>query len=179
MACDLTSQLCVPASGTGLEDDLCLDPSECTPGLLCADGRCRRLCDAEIGEGCDADQICVVASAPIPGLCLTACALALESCPFPSDACKRVLGNGGQVRAACLDNPGFAISGDPCLTDIDCAPGFLCTPAGLHTLPCFDEAASCCAPICDIDELPCFGLEPLCYTLGIPGQEDAGFCGTE
>ncbi|MFO7565916.1 MAG: hypothetical protein R6X02_24955 [Enhygromyxa sp.] len=177
MTCDLASLTCVPAPGTGPEGDPCNDPSECSPGLVCASGRCRRICEVELEQGCEVDQICSVASAPISGLCLTRCTLTLADCPSPGEACKRVTGSGGQVWAACVDNPGFGMSGDACSDDSDCAAGQLCTPAQLHTLPCADEAPSCCAPICDDLELPCFGLEPLCYALGIPKQESAGFCG--
>lgn len=179
MACDLTSQTCVPALGTGLEGDLCADSSECSPGLHCASARCRRICDADLEQGCEIGQICSVAEAPIPGLCLDRCELVLDACPIPSEACKRVLGAGGQVWAACVDNPGVGLAGDPCELDGDCGFGHLCTPAVLHTLPCIDAAPNCCTPICDPLELPCFGLEPLCYALGIPEQESAGFCGSE
>ncbi|HLT39500.1 MAG TPA: hypothetical protein VK034_24620 [Enhygromyxa sp.] len=179
MACDLTSLTCVPALGTGLQDDPCTDPDECSPGLWCASGRCRELCDVEGRQGCEPEQICSVAEPPIPGLCLAACQLAVNACELPGDACKRVLGAGGQVWAACVENPGFALAGDPCSSDGDCAAGYLCTAAALHTLPCVDQAASCCAPVCDTLELPCFGVEPVCYTLAIPGQESAGFCGAE
>ena len=179
MTCDLTSRICVPALGTGLEDEPCTDSSECSPGLVCADDRCRRPCDAELDDGCETEQICTVADPPIPGLCMTACELAAPVCELPGDACKRVIGAGGQVWAACIGNPGFGMTGDPCSTDSECASGHLCTAATLHTLPCVDEASSCCAPVCDTLELPCFGVEPVCYTLGIPGQESAGFCGAE
>jgi hypothetical protein len=177
MTCDLTSRICVPASGTGLVDDPCEGDDECSPGLVCADGRCRSLCDAALGLGCADDQICSVAAEPIPGVCLTSCDLVLDDCVHANEACKRVFGAGGQVWAACVDNPGDGQTGDACELDSECAPWHLCTPAALHTLPCADEAAFCCAPVCDPIELVCFGLEPICYVLGIPGQETAGFCG--
>jgi hypothetical protein len=147
--------------------------------LICASGRCRRPCDAELGEGCEPEQICSVAAVPIPGLCLPACELSLDACVFPSDACKRAIVAAGQVWAACVDNPGSGVTGDQCSVDTDCAPDFLCTAAARHSLPCANDASSCCAPICDTLALPCLGLEPICYELGIPGQETAGFCGAQ
>jgi hypothetical protein len=177
MACDLTSRICVPALGTGLEDELCATNDGCSPGLICANDRCRRLCDAAIGEGCGDEQICSAAAEPIPGLCLASCDLVLDTCELPGDACKRVLGPGGQVFAACLANPGVGLVGDACIADPECAAGHLCTESNLHTLPCTNDAPACCAPVCDTLELPCFGLEPVCHVLGIPGQETAGFCG--
>ncbi len=177
MACDLTSKTCVPALGTGLEDDLCAGTEECSPGLVCASGRCRALCDALLGEGCAAERVCAAAAEPLPGLCLTSCTLALNDCVLPGDACKRVVGAGGQVYAACLVNSGFGLTGDACFADPECTTGFLCTPAADHTLPCTNQAASCCAPICDSFELPCFGIEPICIELDIPGQESSGYCG--
>src|SRR5690606_15271830 len=150
---DLTSLTCVPALGTGLEDDPCLS-DECSPGLWCLDGRCRRICDATNNTGCEREQICASASDPIPGWCLSTCELALAECPFASDACKRVIGAGAQVWAACVSNPGFGLTGDPCLADTECAPGHLCTAASQHTLPCVDDAASCCTPVCDTLALP-------------------------
>jgi len=179
MRCDLTSRACVPALGTGLAGDLCTDHDQCSPALICASGRCLPLCDAMTDEGCEAEQICSAAAEPIPGLCLTECELAFDACPFPGDACKRVVGAGGQVWAACVDNPGNALLGDPCVADQECAPGYLCTDAAEHTLPCVDDASSCCAPICDTFELPCLGAEPVCYVLDIPGQEGAGYCGAD
>lgn len=179
MRCDLTSLTCVAALGTGLEDDPCTTHDECSPSLICASGRCRRLCDATAGEGCETEQICSDAAEPIPGLCLAECELAFDACPLPGEACKRVVGAGGQVWAACVDNPGLALIGDPCVVDQECAPGYLCTAAAEHTLPCVDDAASCCAPICDTFELPCVGAEPICIVLDIPGQEGAGYCGSE
>lgn len=179
MTCDLTSLTCVPALGTGLEDDPCTDQDPCSPGLICASGRCRELCDATLGEGCEPEQICSDAADPIPGLCLAACGLAFDPCPFPGDACKRIVVMGGQVSVACVDNPGNGLTGDACNADPECAPGYLCTAATQHTLPCANDAASCCTPICDTLELPCVGLEPVCYVLGIPGQESSGYCGSE
>ena len=179
MACDLTSRDCVPAPGAGLEDDLCMDQDECSPGLVCVSGRCRQLCDADRGEGCELEQICSSADEPIPGLCLATCELVIGTCPFPDDACKRVLDGEGEVWAACVDNPGNGLAGDPCDDDSECAPGYLCTDATQHTLPCADDASSCCTPVCDTLELPCFGVEPICNVLGIPGQENAGYCGAE
>lgn len=177
MACDLTSLECVPALGAGLEDDPCMDQDECSPGLLCVSGRCRQLCDADRGEGCELEQICSSAAEPIPGLCLDTCELVIGTCPFPGDACKRVLDGDGELWAACVSNPGNALTGDACLDDSECAPGYVCTDASEHTLPCVDDAASCCAPICDPLELPCFGVEPICNVLGISGQASAGYCG--
>jgi hypothetical protein len=179
MACDLTSNTCATATGDAAEDDLCTSTSDCVAGLVCVGGRCRAMCDATTGEGCAADRLCVVAADPIPGLCLVPCELAFGVCNLPGDACKRVIVLDGEVDSACVSNPGFGANGDACLSDPDCAPGYLCTEAGLHTLPCANEAASCCAPVCDTLELPCFGTEPACYLLGIPGQDNTGFCGVD
>jgi hypothetical protein len=179
MACDLTSGVCVPALGTGLEDDPCTTQDECSPGLVCVSGRCRTLCDAELGSGCEAEQVCGAAADPIPGLCLAGCQLTLGECAFEGEACKRVAGAGGQNYAACVPNPGEGLTGDECTTDVDCALGHLCTPSTEHTLACANAAASCCTPVCDAFELPCLGTEPICYALEIPGQETAGYCGSE
>jgi hypothetical protein len=179
MACDLTSGACVPASGSGLENDPCTAQDECSPGLVCFDGRCRELCDAQGGQGCQADQVCAAAADPLPGLCLAGCQLTFGECAFEGEACKRVLGSGGQTYAACIDNPGQGLSGDECSADTDCALAHLCTASAEHTLPCTNDAASCCTPICDSFELPCVGTEPICYVLNIPGQENAGYCGIE
>lgn len=179
MACDLTLLECVPALGAGLEDEPCEDQDACSPGLLCVSGRCRRLCDADRGVGCELEQICSSAVDPIPGLCLDTCELVIGTCPFPGDACKRVLDGSGEIWAACVSNPGFGLASDACVDDGQCAPGYLCTDASEHTLPCVDDAARCCTPICDARELPCFGVEPICIVLGIAGQASAGYCGAE
>ena len=178
MACDLTSGECVPAPGTGEEDDLCASQEECLPGLLCLGDRCRSLCDASVGDGCEEDQHCITVDPPIPGICAAPCSLIFADCEQPGDACKRVVA-GGATAVACVPNLGAGLTGDPCLLDTDCAIGYLCTDSSDHTLPCVDGAASCCTTVCDPVELPCFGLEPVCYALGIPGQEQAGFCGAE
>jgi len=178
MVCDLFSNTCEPAFGSGGEDDPCATDDECEPGLICASNRCRPLCDAALDEGCADTQVCAAAVAPIPGVCLDRCLLVTNSCEFPGDACKRVLGAAGLV-AACIPNPGFGAQGEACDSDPECAPGNLCTPAADHALPCANEAPSCCAPICDTRELPCFGFEPVCYTLALADQPNAGYCGAE
>jgi len=177
MTCDLTLRTCTPATGTGLLDDPCAATEECSPGLVCAGDRCRQPCDPKFGTGCNTDAICRVTTEPISGLCLERCELAFDSCSVAGDACKRVIDPGGQTQAACVENPGAGLAGDACEADIECWPGYLCVPEQFHTLPCANLAARCCTPICDLDELFCLGLEPACYTLEIPGQESAGFCG--
>jgi hypothetical protein len=179
MACDLTSWDCVAAGGQQQQDDPCMATAECVAGLICVTGRCQTLCDVELANACKDGRVCIAALPPIPGLCAEPCELILDACSSPGDACKRALGMGGVPQAACVGNPGVGLSGDPCLDDSDCAPAHLCTPSATHTLPCFEGASRCCAPVCDPIELPCFGLEPICYPLGIPGQEGAGFCGGE
>lgn len=177
MACDLTHRVCVSATGTGLIDEFCDGDQQCSPGLICASGRCRQPCDANLEAGCGPEAICSVAPDPIPGLCLPSCVLSLGNCTIPGDACKRVIGFGGQLWAACVENDGVGLTGDACEVDRNCSANHLCTASEFHVLPCTDQAARCCAPICDLLELPCFGLEPVCHPLEIPGQETAGFCG--
>jgi hypothetical protein len=179
MACDLTSGDCVAAVGEQQAGDPCVATDECVAGLICATGRCQALCDVAVTDACAGDRVCIAATPPIPGLCAENCDLILDACSVPGDACKRAVGMGGVLQAACVGNPGVGLTGDPCLDDSDCAAAHLCTDTAVHTLPCIDGASRCCAPVCDPIELPCFGLEPLCYPLDIPGQESAGFCGAE
>lgn len=177
--CDLLTRTCVDASGIGVLDELCETTDDCNPGLVCREDRCRELCDPtlEAHAECSGEQVCTYADAPLPGLCRAPCSLLLDDCEVGTDACKRGLGPDAELLAVCIANPGAGVEGDPCTFDGECNPGFLCTPSELHTLPCFDEAPACCAPICDTLQLLCLGLEPVCYPLGIPGQASVGFCG--
>lgn len=179
LACDPETLACVPTSGVGIVDEPCTATSECTPALVCFDGRCRELCGPDIpGEDeCDGDRVCTLADAPLPGLCLEPCLLLAQVCSVVGDACNLAVGSGDALVSACSSNPGAGVDGDQCEIDGDCLSGYLCTPANLHTLPCAGGALSCCTPSCDVFELPCFGLEPICNLLGIEDQPGAGFCG--
>jgi hypothetical protein len=180
MRCDLVTKACVETSGMGVLDEPCEDTDGCRPGLVCQEERCREPCDPTVDAyiECEEDgQVCTHADAPLPGLCREPCNLLLDNCSLGTDACKRGLGPGAEPLAVCIANPGAGVEGDPCEDDSECYPGFLCTLAGLHTFPCVDDAAACCAPICDTLELPCFGLEPICHPLEISDQESTGFCG--
>lgn len=179
LACDVETLACVPATGTATVDDACTDDSECSPGLVCADDRCQSLCDPSVeGEdACDDNRLCTYADDPLPGLCAEPCELVTQACTIAGDACNRALGPGPAPVAVCTTNPGAGVEGDACALDGDCFPGYLCTPAQLHTLPCAGDADFCCAPICDLLILPCFGLEPICYPIGIEAQDGAGYCG--
>lgn len=185
--CDPSTLTCVGAVGTGLVDESCSGEGDCAPGLACDDGRCRALCDLdaldlEPGDPgtCDDGRTCasaVEAGGDLPGVCLETCSLVDQDCSLPGDGCNRVAGAGFAVAAACTSNPGFALVGEACTTDGDCTPGFLCTPESVHSLGCDNAASDCCATICDLTLLPCFGLESICYTLGIADQPESGFCG--
>lgn len=175
MRCDVETLMCVPAPGTGVVDDECVDDDQCAAPLVCVDGRCRELC--AMTQQCANSRICTVADAPLPGLCLAPCNLLVPNCSTPSDACKRGVDADGELVAVCTYNPGAGVEGSACERDGDCEIGFVCTPANQHTLPCAEDAAACCAALCDVNQLPCFGLEPFCILLGIADQPDAGYCG--
>jgi hypothetical protein len=179
MACDLETLACVPANGTGIVDEPCIDTGECTPGLVCADGRCRELCDPDISgkDECEADRVCTQAAAPLPGLCLEPCLLLTQICSVSGDACNLAVGTAGASVAVCTANPGEGTNGEPCERDGNCLPGYLCTPSDQHIAPCQNDAASCCAQACDLLELFCIGPEMVCYLLGIEDQPNAGVCG--
>lgn len=178
LTCDLDTLVCVPREGAGLVGEVCVSDDACSPGLICFDGRCRSLCDPEVESTCDDGQICVHADDPIPGICRESCILLDQDCPEPGDACNTALGPGLEPVAVCSQNPGTGVDGDACQVDADCATNFLCTDAQAHTFPCTNNATACCTPICDPLLLPCFGLEPICVPLGIPGQPDTGYCGS-
>jgi hypothetical protein len=179
MRCDPSTLTCIPANGAGLLHEICIDDDDCSPELVCHGERCRSLCSPSIpGEqDCDNNQLCTVADAPLPGLCLDPCSLLLPECSVAGDACKRALGPGDEPTSACVPNPGAGVDGDACSSDGDCSPGYLCTLASTHTEPCFEGAMACCTPLCDTSDLPCFGIEPICHELGIPDQPSAGYCG--
>ncbi|WP_106394691.1 hypothetical protein [Enhygromyxa salina] len=178
-ACDVETLECVPATGSASVDEACADTSECAPGLVCADQRCQTLCDPSVegDDECADGRICTYADEPLPGLCAEPCELVTQACSIAGDACNRGLGPGPEPVAVCTVNPGAGVEGDACQLDGDCFPGYLCTPAQLHTSPCAGDADFCCTPICDLLILPCFGLEPNCYPIGIEGQDSAGYCG--
>ncbi len=183
MSCDPSTRECVPALGEATLGDPCLSrggTDECAPGLSCAEGRCRSVCSSTLTDpdapgGCPNESVCALVDATW-GVCLEGCQLSLQDCNFPGEACNRVVDPEGQ-NVACTSNPGVAAEGTGCTQDSECLAGLLCTEAALHSLGCLDGAAKCCTFACDSLELPCIGAEPVCYTLGILDQEDAGFCG--
>jgi hypothetical protein len=179
MACDPETLTCVPANGFALVDDPCPNGTECMPGLVCFDDRCRELCGLDLidEDECDGGRVCTLADAPLPGMCLEPCSLILQACSSIADACNLGFGAGAAIVAVCTSNFGAGVDGDACEIDGECLPGYLCTPASVHTLACANDAAACCAPICDVLEMPCFGVEPVCHVLGIQDQPGAGFCG--
>ncbi|KIG15774.1 hypothetical protein DB30_05344 [Enhygromyxa salina] len=179
MACDPQTLACVPANGAGLVNDGCMNDGECTPGLVCFDMRCRELCGPDIPgeEMCNDDRVCTRASDPLPGLCLEPCTLLEQACSVAFDACNVAISSGGSLVSVCTANPGAGVDGDMCEADGECLPGYLCTAAAQHSLPCSGDAAFCCTPTCDVFEQSCFGLEPICHVLGLADQPGAGFCG--
>lgn len=185
LECSFATFECEAAPGQGGEGEICEDELDCLAGLVCEWGRCREPCDPELVDAapddpgtCPADQLCTVAEqSAAPGTCAPPCSLVDQDCLEDGTACNRGLGAGGQLLAVCTQNPGAAFVGDACESDGDCNVGLLCTPASDHTLPCAGEAPSCCAAICDPLLLPCSGLEPVCYVLGIADQDQAGYCG--
>lgn len=175
--CDPATRTCIPAPGSVLLGEPCTTrgaAGECAPGLVCAEGRCRAVCDPASEGACPSEAICALADRAW-GVCLASCFLVAQTCSVPGEACNRVIGPSG-VDVACTLNPGLGSEGAGCTIDQDCLPGLLCTDASQHSLGCVDAAGSCCTFACDLLELPCVGLEPVCQPLGIPGQEDAGFC---
>jgi hypothetical protein len=178
LACDLSTLECVPEGAAAL-DESCDDHPDCEAGLACHEGSCVALCNPDSADAvdCPEGRVCTQASAPLPGACLVTCDLLLDDCPLDGQACKPGTGPGSSTVAVCVQNPGAGTEGDACVDDTECAPGYLCTDAAVHTLPCPNDATSCCAPVCDLVEFPCFGLEPICYPLGIEGQDTAGYCG--
>ncbi|WP_146157773.1 hypothetical protein [Enhygromyxa salina] len=179
MACDPDTLTCVPANGVGLVDDECNDDTECVPGLVCFDARCRELCAPDLPgeETCEDGRVCTRTDSPLPGMCLEPCELLTQDCSVVFDACNLAVGSGGAPVSVCTSNPGAGVAGDACEDDGECLPSYLCTPAAVHSVPCANEAASCCTPACDTLELPCFGLEPICHLLGLEDQPNAGYCG--
>lgn len=185
MDCDPSQLECVAANGSLALGEACDVEGvgdECAPGLICADRRCRTICDpnGELDDpdapgSCPTSDLCVLVE-PDWGVCLTSCSLVSQDCGFPGEGCNRATGATGLV-AACTNNPGSAGDTEPCASDRDCQIGLLCTPELEHSIPCTDSAASCCTFVCDDFELACAATEPSCYVLGIPGQANAGYCG--
>lgn len=185
MDCDPSQQQCMAADGTLALGEACEvegvgDP--CSPGLICAERRCRAVCnpageldDPAAPGSCPSGDACVLVESDW-GVCLANCSLVAQDCMFVGEGCNRAPGPTGLV-AACTYNPGAAGETEPCAADSDCQIGLLCTEESLHTLPCASSAASCCTFVCDNFELPCVATEPACYALGIAGQDTAGFCG--
>ncbi|NVB36791.1 hypothetical protein G6O69_03030 [Pseudenhygromyxa sp. WMMC2535] len=181
--CDPATLACTQATGQGDLDEACEDEDDCLAGLACAQGVCSALCDAELVSpepgslgACAEDLLCIATDAPLPGLCRAPCSLVDQLCTDVDFSCNRGTVEGA-VQAVCTPNPGTGLSADACEVDEDCEQGLLCTPVEEHSVTCNNDAAQCCTEICDALLLPCYGLEPICYALGISGQEDAGYCG--
>lgn len=183
--CDPETGECRAASGTTMLSDTCsseglADP--CAPGLLCREGRCRQPCDpgGDLSDpaakgSCPSEDECVLVSETY-GICLTRCSLVQQDCTLAFEACNRAEGVDDLV-AVCTRNLGSATENEACASDGDCLAGLLCTPQAQHQTTCANMGASCCATICDSDQLGCFGIEQICHVVGIPGQETAGYCG--
>jgi hypothetical protein len=185
MDCDPSSLQCVDATGSlelGEACDVEGVGDECAAGLICAERRCRAICnpaglldDPDAPGSCPTKEQCVLVESDW-GVCLSRCLLVSQDCATAGEGCNRAQGPMGPV-AACTYNPGSAGETEPCASDSDCQTGLLCTPGDLHSVPCNNMAASCCTFVCDSLELPCVGTEPGCYSLSIAGQESAGYCG--
>ncbi len=184
LECDLIDEICVPAQGTAAIDadcELTSDGDSCAPGLTCTDGRCLAPCDPLAGDGAlgsctDESRICVLDLGRALGVCRETCSLIDQLCLRDSDGCYRGTTN-NSMAAVCSTNTADGFIGDGCSADGDCSPRLLCTAARLHVLPCAGQADSCCTNVCDAEQLPCLGSEPVCYQLAIPGDESVGFCG--
>jgi hypothetical protein len=185
MDCDPSQQACVPATGTlplGEACDVEGVGDECSPGLICAEGRCREPCDpsGDLGDpdapgSCPTTDTCVLVESHW-GICLATCSLIEQDCATPGEACNRAEGAQDLV-AACTRNPGSAGETEPCASDGDCLAGLLCTPQSQHSVECAEMAVSCCTFVCDADVFLCAGVEPSCYALGIADQPGACYCG--
>ncbi|MCA9684445.1 MAG: hypothetical protein KC457_19785 [Myxococcales bacterium] len=185
LECDPETLTCVSAPGDVDLDEPCSEETDCVAGLACYQGTCTALCDSDLVGAdpedlgaCPEGQVCALASAPLPGVCRSSCLLIDQDCDSAGFACNRVDTSEG-LRAGCTPNDGFGLVGAACSIDEDCGAGRLCTAASQHTLPCDQDASACCAEVCDPLLLPCFGVEPVCYSLLIPDQPDSGFCGVE
>ncbi|MFV8749214.1 hypothetical protein ACNOYE_01555 [Nannocystaceae bacterium ST9] len=185
MACDPSSLICEEALGDLPVDEVCDVEGVgdlCLPGLTCIEGRCREICnpagnlaDPDAEGSCPSADVCVLVESNW-GVCLSTCTLTLQDCEAEGEACNRAQGAEGQV-AACTSNPGSGGDAEPCARDSDCLAGLICTDQALHSTECASMAASCCTYVCDAGELPCVGIEPTCYAIGLPDQEGAGYCG--
>lgn len=177
MRCELESLTCVEANGIVGIDGPCASTEDCVPGLACTLGYCADLCEVEAEEPCAVERVCVDAGGASPGLCLESCLLSTQACSAPGQACNRANAAGGELVAVCTGNVGTALESEACTFDDDCAGGFLCTPAAAHGVECQDAEPACCAAICELGVIGCFGAEMGCVELGILGQEQAGYCG--
>jgi hypothetical protein len=149
----VTTSVCVGA-GAGVEGTRCALDSECSPGLLCAFGRCSRTCEVA-GTSCGAGAVCRGTGVAFDDRELGACCTipAGEACDLVTDcgcaadeACSAGLGEGGACRP--LSNTVVESSVACDLSADTCPGGHSCVNGG-------------CARNCRVDA-DCPGVGSVC-----------------
>jgi len=125
----------------------------CERGAMCWDvdlvneiGHCVSLCMGAPGEvECPPKTFCRIYSNGV-ALCLESCDPIVQNCTIPGDICIA----GDVMVFTCGNDPSSAAGEvhDPCESQYDCSPGFLCLPPS-SAVECNPENSGCCEPFCD------------------------------
>jgi hypothetical protein len=157
--CDLDPQMWASggtecrAAGSGTQATTCTSSTECAAEHVCAGGRCRRYCDDHVNDCPGAGGVCIIPltqgtpATPIPNApltCTTDCMPSNETnatCPtsWACHAYRNEVNGVAQYISEC-DLPGSGITGSPCASNRDCAPGRDCIT--------FSNGAKQCRPMC-------------------------------
>ena len=175
-----------PCTGAGVDGN-----DSCVEGSMCFDadpdtglGWCMPFCGGDPAPGeCPAGYLCTQFGSGVIPWCFPRCDPLAPACLNPNNLC--IPHPGGDGFTCMLDaSGGMGPYGTPCSFANSCNHGLLCIAAESVPDAACDGAASCCSPVCDLDEPnTCPGAaagqtcEPFYEAPEIPaGYENVGVC---
>jgi len=169
-----TARMCGPA-GTKTAGEACANDGECVAGTTCVlyggATRCMLFCDDS--HPCPMGDACYIrlhnGAIELGYLCGDVCSLRDQDCMFDGQGCYPASQYVPEMEKGICAATGAGMQGAACMTQGDCAEGFIC--ADVDNPP----GTSVCAAACDrMDSMPGCGMGTTCKQL--QGHTATGVC---